>query len=51
MAWAVIVLPMAWQEHFVQHRLSPMAEAIKDIRLGEQQSESSSFGDSASFYS
>ena len=38
------------QEHFVQHRKSTLAEAVKDIRLGGQGSDSA-MQSSASIYS
>ena len=39
------------QEHFVQHRTSTMAQAMADIRLGQQISDTREYGDSQSFYS
>jgi len=39
------------QEHFVQHRTSAMAQAVDDVRLGQQMGESREYGDNNSFYS
>ena len=41
------------QEHFVQHRTSTMAQAMSEIKLGEQPSESGGGGSGGtqSFYS